>query len=119
MRIILIIASTLTACLSAFATLFAFQMLHGGGLGRSSQEDVSLAAVYTLLNLAVLLSLVIRDTTWKPVFYMLGIMDFGCGVSIIIPKVTYPALVLFGLTLCFNGALTMSYPSRMAATTPQ
>lgn len=115
MKIILILFSAVAACISGFLTLFYFLMLNGGGLGQTTVEEVLIVATYTLLNLAVIVSVLNVNTLWHPVFYILGIIDFFLGVCVIYPK--YDTLsVLLGLVICLKGCLAIIYASGVAPT---
>ena len=118
MKIILMIFSALAACFSALMTFFAFMMLNGGGLGRSTTEDVLISGSYTLLNLAVLVSLFIDSNKSKPVFYILGLTDCLCGTAILVLHFTGSGTILLGLIAYAKGALALSYVSRMKTMPP-
>ena len=112
------VVSALTACLFGALTFLAVMMLHGGGLGPTTTEDVMITASYTLLNLTILVSLLIGSTKSKIVFYILGFIDCAFGAFVIITCFIAPSLVMFGLIVYAKGALALSYASHMTTASP-
>ena len=118
MKIVLMVISALTVCLFGALTLLAVMMLHGGGLGRTTNEDVILTALYTLLNLSILISLLNGSVKLKIIFYILGVIDCAIGAFVIVTCFTALSLVVFGLIVYAKGSLVLTYASRMATALP-